>query len=119
VGIWHGDLLTSEEARALRNSWFPFVASMTCLNGFFQDPQAESMAEALVVAPAGAVAVWASSGLTESASQGLIDEALVRLLFSGPPITLGDATRAAKAATTDMDVRTTWILFGDPSAKLK
>jgi len=33
--------------------------------------------------------------------------------------TLGDATRAAKAATTDMDVRSTWILFGDPSAKLK
>jgi hypothetical protein len=119
VQVWHGDLLTSEEARALRNDWFPFVASMTCLNGFFQDPQAESMAEALVVAPAGAVAVWASSGLTESAPQGLIDEALVRLLFSGTPITLGDATLAAKTATKDLDVRRTWILFGDPTTRLR
>ena len=58
--------------------------------------------------------MWASSGLTESGSQLPIDEALVRLLFSGTT-TLGDATRAAKAATTDMDVRRTWILFGDPS----
>jgi len=121
VTVWHGDLLTSEEARALRNYWFPFVASMTCLNGFFQDPQAESLAEALVVAPSGAVAVWASSGLTESASQVVIDEALLRLLFpaSGQGPTLGDATRAAKAATTDMDVRRTWILFGDPTTRLR
>jgi len=97
------------------------VVSMTCLNGFFQDPREASIAEALLDAPGGAVAVWASSGLTESASQVLIDEALLRLLFPryGTAQTLGDATRAAKAATTDPDVRTTWILFGDPSAKLK
>jgi hypothetical protein len=92
---------------------------MTCLNGFFQDPQAESMAEALLVAPGGAVAVWASSGLTESEAQLPIDEALVRLLYSGTSITLGDATRAAKAAASDMDVRRTWILFGDPTTRLK
>jgi hypothetical protein len=119
VAVWHGNLLTTEEARALRNYWFPFVASMTCLNGFFQDPQAESMAEALLVAPGGAVAVWASSGLTESEAQLPIDEALVRLLYSGTSITLGDATRAAKAAASDMDVRRTWILFGDPTTRLK
>jgi hypothetical protein len=94
---------------------------MTCLNGFFQDPREASIAEALLDAPGGAVAVWASSGLTESAAQVRIDEALIRLLFpkSGVAQTLGDATRTAKAATTDRDVRTTWILFGDPSAKLK
>jgi hypothetical protein len=120
VTVWHGNLLTTEEARALRNYWFPFVASMTCLNGFFQDPQADSLAEALLKAPSGgAVAVWASSGLTESASQVGIDEALVRLLFSGTPTTLGDATRAAKAAASDMDVRRTWILFGDPTTRLR
>jgi hypothetical protein len=121
VQVWHGNLLTSDEARALRNYWFPFVASMTCLNGYFHDPQAESLAEALVVAPGGAVAVWASSGLTESADQLPIDEALVRLLFTpgGPAPTLGDATLAAKTATTDMDVRRTWILFGDPTTRLR
>jgi hypothetical protein len=121
VSLWRGNVLTSTDAAALRNTRFPLVVSMTCLNGFFQDPREASIAEALLDAPGGAVAVWASSGLTESASQVLIDEALLRLLFPryGAAQTLGDATRAAKAATTDMDVRTTWILFGDPSAKLK
>jgi hypothetical protein len=121
VGLWRGNVLTSTDAAALRNARFPLVVSMTCLNGFFHDPREASIAEALLDAPGGAVAVWASSGLTESASQVLIDEALLRLLFPryGAAQTLGDATLAAKAATTDMDVRTTWILFGDPSAKLK
>jgi len=27
--------------------------------------------------------------------------------------------RAAKAATKDLDVRRTWILFGDPTTRLK
>jgi hypothetical protein len=117
VGEWHGGLLTSDEARALRNYWYPFVVTMTCLNGYFQDPQEESLAEALLAGPGGAVAVWASSGLTEAKSQALMDEALVQLLFSGSG-TLGDATKAAKAATTDMDVRRSWILFGDPSTAL-
>jgi len=118
VAVWHGNWLTTDEAHALRNYWYPFVVSMTCLNGFFHEAQQESLAEALVEGPGGAVAVWASSGLTESASQVAIDEALVRLLFSGTT-TLGDATRAAKAATSDMDVRRTWILFGDPTTRLR
>jgi hypothetical protein len=118
VEVWHGNWLTTDEAHALRNYWYPFVISMTCLNGFFHGPQTEGLGEALVEGPGGAVAVWASSGLTESEAQVTIDEALVRLLFSGTT-TLGDATRAAKAATSDMDVRRTWILFGDPTTRLR
>jgi len=44
---------------------------------------------------------------------------LFQLLYSGAPIALGDATRQAKAATTDIDVRRTWILFGDPTMKIR
>ncbi|MCJ7442540.1 MAG: C25 family cysteine peptidase, partial [Thermoanaerobaculaceae bacterium] len=118
--VWHGNLLTTDEALTLRNDWFPFVASMTCLNGYFQAPYGDSLAEALLKAPfGGAVAVWASSGLTEAKDQLPIDEAFVRLLFSGTPITLGDATLAAKKAASDMDVRRTWILFGDPTTRLR
>ena len=51
--------------------------------------------------------------------EGRANEALVRLLFSGTPITLGDATLAAKHASTNTDVRRTWILFGDPTTRLK
>jgi hypothetical protein len=118
VTLWHGNLLTTDDALALRNYWYPLVVSMTCLNGFFQDPQTESLAEGLLEGLGGAVAVWASSGLTESEAQIPIDEALVRLLFSGTTA-LGDATKAAKAATSDMDVRRTWILVGDPTTRLR
>jgi hypothetical protein len=120
--VWHGNLLTTDAALQLKHHRLPVWLPMTCLNGFFQEPYADSLAEALLKAPfGGAVAVWASSGLTESASQVLIDEALMRLLFpaSGQGPTLGDATRAAKAATTDVDVRRTWILFGDPTTRLR
>jgi hypothetical protein len=120
VQVWHGNLLTSGEALALHNDRFGLVVTMTCLNGFFQDPFDVSLAEAFLQAPAGgAVAVWASSGLTEAKDQLPIDEALVRLLYTGTPITLGDAMRAAKAAASDMDVRRTWILFGDPTTRIR
>jgi hypothetical protein len=118
VDAWHGDVMTVAQAAALQNYYFPFVVTMTCLNGFFHDPHEQSLAEALLEAKGGAVAVWASSGLTESADQAPIDEALLPLLFSGTT-TLGDATRAATAATPNLDVRRTWMLFGDPSAHLR
>jgi len=44
---------------------------------------------------------------------------MMRLLFSGQSLTLGQAAVRAKAATDDQDVRRTWILFGDPMTKLK
>jgi hypothetical protein len=118
VDRWAASWMTEAEARVLANYYYPFMVTMTCLNGFFHDPHQESLAEALLEGSGGAVAVWASSGLTESAAQVPIDEALIRLLFSGTT-TLGDATRAAKAATSDMDIRRTWILFGDPNTKMR
>ncbi len=120
VGWWR-DLFSTDDAHALQNRWPAFWASMTCLNGYFQDPGDESMAEALLRSPGGAAAVWASSGLTESKDQISVDDALVGVLFpaSGSAPTLGDATLLAKAATTDKDIRRTWILFGDPTMKLR
>jgi hypothetical protein len=44
---------------------------------------------------------------------------LFQLLYSGASMTLGDATRQAKLATNDIDVRRTWILFGDPTMKIR
>jgi hypothetical protein len=40
-------------------------------------------------------------------------------LFGGQPMRLGDATRNAKAATSYMDVRRTWILLGDPAMRVR
>jgi hypothetical protein len=94
---------------------------MTCLNGYFQDLSTESLAEALLKAEhGGAVAAWASSGLSQPGGQSAMDQRLIQLLFSGAdsPM-LGDAIRSAKTATDDRDVRRTWILFGDPTMRLR
>jgi hypothetical protein len=93
---------------------------MTCLNGFFHDLYTESLAEALLKAEqGGAVAVWASSGLTAPSGQAVMNQELVKHLFGEEVLTLGEAIIQAKATATDRDVQRTWILFGDPTLRLK
>ena len=71
LDVWGKRLLVNEDARKLTNgSSLSFFVTMTCLNGYFQDVYSESLAEALLRAEhGGAVAVWASSGLTGLAGQ--------------------------------------------------
>jgi hypothetical protein len=121
VELWNGGILNSAEAGALINGWrLPFFINMTCFNGMFHDVYTESLSEALLKAEGGgSVAVWASSGLTEPEAQAMLNRELIKILFNGESITLGEAVNRAKAATTDPDVRRTWILFGDPTTRLK
>jgi hypothetical protein len=44
---------------------------------------------------------------------------MFQLLYQGSSIPIGDASRQAKSATGDLDVRRTWILFGDPTLKIR
>jgi hypothetical protein len=121
VALWNGSLLTANDAESLVNGLqLPLFVHMTCLNGFFQDPSTDSMAEALLKAQGGgAVAAWASSGFTEPDKQAVMNKELIRLLFGRQSLTLGEATARAKASVTDQDIRRTWILFGDPTTRLK
>jgi hypothetical protein len=120
IEIWRG-ILTSEDMESLINGFrLPFFVNMTCLNGFFQNPYSETLAEGLMKAKGGgAVAVWTSSGLTEPDKQAVMNKELIRLLFNGELLTLGQATARAKASVSDQDVRKTWVLFGDPTTKLR
>ncbi len=119
--IWNGNLLTYADVWNLTNAPnLPFFISTTCLNGFFQDPHSESLAEGLLKAPlGGAVAVWTSSGLTDPAEQVPLNNELITLLFNGEGLTIGEAVMRAKQAASDRDVRRTWILFGDPTLRLR
>jgi hypothetical protein len=122
--LWRGDILTASDAETLTNGTkLPFVVAMTCLNGLFQDVHAESLAEALMLAPqGGAIAVWASTGLTAPDAQAPMNRELIRLLFGGAQgqhLTIGQAVREAKRATSDPDVRKTWVLLGDPATRVK
>jgi uncharacterized repeat protein (TIGR01451 family) len=122
VEVWSGeDLLDNRAAAALTNgSRLPVFLMMNCLNGFFHDVYTESLAQALLFSKnGGAVAVWASSGLTSPEPQLQMDQDVVRSLFTQPSLTLGDATRRAKSDITDSDARRTYILFGDPLLRLK
>ena len=93
---------------------------MTCLNGYFHDPNSEALGEAMVKASGGgAIAVWTSSGLTEPDKQAVMNQEFIKLLFGGGSITLGEAAAQAKAAVTDQDIRRTWVLFGDPTTRLR
>ncbi|HEY9231199.1 MAG TPA: C25 family cysteine peptidase, partial [Blastocatellia bacterium] len=119
VDLWRDNLLTSAEARGLTNGdRLPLFVAMTCLNGYFQDTATDSLAESLMKAErGGAIAVWASSGITLPAGQSLMNQQLYKLLFdtNAKGGTLGELTLKAKAKISDPDIRRTWILFGDPT----
>jgi peptidase C25-like protein len=126
VNQWKGDLLTNDDARSLKNGGrLPLFVMMTCLNGYFHDAFLDSLAESLLKAEdGGAVAVWASSGMTGLYEQAAINQHLYAQLFGGgaakgPRLTLGEAVMRAKSSAKDSDVRRTWILLGDPTMRIK
>lgn len=122
VDVWSGSsVFTVANATALTNgNKLPFVIVMDCLNGYFHDPNLLSLSEAFLLAPnGGAVAAFASSGLTSTPGQRQMELQLYASLYGPQPIAVGDAIKTAKAATSDIDVRHTWIYFGDPSIKIR
>jgi hypothetical protein len=120
VDQWRADLLTNADAALLTNqNHLAVFVMMTCLNGYFDDPALSSLAEALMKSPGGAVAVWASSGMTTADEQALMNREFYRQLFTNRGIALGEAINRAKATVSDGDVRRTWILLGDPTMKVR
>lgn len=123
TGIWDDQLFTPTSAGALHNgNRLPLFIMMTCLNGYFIDPDPAwtSLAEDLLNAPnGGAVAVWTSTGETVPEPQAQMNQAFYRLLFSQPSLTLGDLAVKASQAASDPDVKQTWVMLGDPTMKIR
>lgn len=122
IGAWTGaGLFRNADVASLTNASHPsFFVMMTCLNGFYHDPGQDGLAEALIKAEnGGAVAVWASSGLTEPTGQALMNKGLMSNLFANEQLRIGDTFIKAKGSTSDRDVRSTWIFFGDPTMMLR
>ncbi|HEX2060546.1 MAG TPA: C25 family cysteine peptidase, partial [Thermoanaerobaculia bacterium] len=117
VELW-SNFFSSAQANALRNgNKLPFVVAMNCLNGYYHDLFTDSLGEALLRNPSGgAIGVWASSALTAPHLQSQMNAELYRHIFSMP---IGDALLKAKQSVNDLDVRRTFILFGDPTIRLK
>jgi hypothetical protein len=119
--MWRGGVLGVDEVSQLTNrNQLPLMVMMTCLNGYYQDAVAESLGERLLKwEGGGAVAVWASSGMTVPEAQGVMNQEAYRQLFSGAGLRRGVVVKRAKAAAGSGDVRRTWVLLGDPSMRLR
>jgi hypothetical protein len=118
VQLWDGNVLDTTIAEALTNTTFPFFIALTCLNGYFIIPNMDSLATTLMTdGVGGAVGIIASSSLTEFAPQEQLGTALLRDLFTGA--TVGEALVQAKRAVSDPDVRKSYLLFGDPSMRVR
>jgi len=122
VTVWTGaGLLDSDLATSLTNQNRPTLfVLMTCLNGYSHDAYIDSLGESLLKAPqGGAMAVWASSGFTESGPQFVMSSQFYQQLFSSTTVRLGDGFKPAKLVISDPDVKRTWLLLGDPSMRLR
>ena len=94
---------------------------LTCLNGYFLNLTNVSLAESLVEATnGGAVAAWASTGLTTADIQELMATRFYDQLSMGNITRMGDLIRDAKTAIPGgSDVRLSWALIGDPMLKVR
>lgn len=94
---------------------------LTCLNGFFLNYTGNSMAEALLFLPnGGAVASWASTGLTTPDIQEIMGQRFYNQIGQGNIVRLGDLIKDAKTQIPGgVDVRLSWALIGDPMLKTR
>ncbi len=119
---WAGaNIFDQDSVTSLTNgSQLPVFLIMDCLNGFFQDVYSQPLGVSLLLAPnGGGAAVLASSGLNQAPPQTLLNTLIVSSGFKDGSVTLGDSIMQAKAGISDLDVRRTYILFGDPAMKVK
>ncbi len=123
-GRWDDAFLSNPSVPQLTNANGPAIFTMlTCLNGYFlgSSPGDESISEVLVKSTSGGgVVAWASSGKTTADVQMLMGRQFFQQVDIGNIKRMGDLVINAKEMTpANSDVRTTWILFGDPMLKVR
>jgi hypothetical protein len=116
--LWAGRILNSSDAEALAGAGSSsLLVAATCLNAYFVDIGRESLGSALLrTADGGAWGVWASSAMTLPTEHGLLSKTLLAAALE-EGMTLGEATLKAKQAVKDTELRASFHLLGDPSAR--
>ncbi len=125
-GTWSGGTLftTSNVAQLSNSGKLPFVATGTCLNGFFVNPFVDyCLAEELARREdAGAAGVWSPTALGSPVEHEVLFSDLFDALRSSASPTLGSVTTQAKLVAYGQGVSTellyTFALFGDPALGL-
>lgn len=95
--------------------------TLTCLNGYFIRPDADSLAEVLIKAPNGGAAIsWASTEKTTPDIQLMMGVRFFNQIKLGNIKRIGDLVRDSKTVIPGgSDVRLSWALFGDPATKVR
>ena len=123
TGVWAATSFFSiANVPQLTNGSSPSIFTMlTCLNGFFINVTNDSLAEALIKGEnGGAVAAWASTGLTTPDVQEIMASRFFGQVTAGGIPRMGDLVKDAKTAIPGgSDVRLSWVLIGDPMLKVR
>jgi YVTN family beta-propeller protein len=124
--LWaHESIFSSSQIPSLApQARQPLVLTMNCLNGYFQYPQGDSLAEELVKAQdKGAVAAFSPTGLSLNDPAHLFHRALLQELLHSNHHRIGDAILAAQAAYADTgaspELLAIYHLFGDPALRIQ
>jgi uncharacterized repeat protein (TIGR01451 family) len=129
---WGADKLFSVDlVQQLNNAGkLPFVASMTCMDGYYFYPKIgateyQAVAESLLRAPdKGAIASFSPTGWGLATGHDALERGLFDAIFHDYVTDLGSATTLAKLymyASTGggyEDLLQTYLLFGDPATRL-
>lgn len=102
----------------------PLLLTMNCLNGYFQFPYFNSLAEEMVKAEGkGAIAAFSPSGLSLNDPAHIFHKALLNEIINNGHERLGDAVLAAQAAYAEtgafQELLRIYHLFGDPALRLQ
>jgi len=111
-------------ASLLAQSQQPMLLTMNCLNGFFQFPPMNSLAEELLKADGrGVVAAFSPSGLSVDDAAHFYHAAVLREILSGSHPRLGDAILAAQEDYAQSgafpELLEIYHLFGDPALRIR
>jgi len=119
---WSGaNIFDTDSVSLLTNgSQLPVFLIMDCLNGLFTEVYSQPLGVTLLLAPnGGAVAVLASTGLNQPGPQTKLDKLVVQNALQSSPPTWGESILRAKSQISDVNVRKTFVLFGDPAMQVK
>ena len=113
------DLITTSTISSLGSpQCAPIVLSTSCLTGYFHHRLDETLGESWLAAPEGALAIVASTAMTNPRFQSALGVAILEVLSGDPTVRIGEALRRAQFAVDPHTVRTT-VLLGDPTLPLR
>lgn len=125
INVWTDrQFFRMADVETLRNGVrLPFVATMTCLAGYYHHPQVQCLGEALLLAPqGGAVAALVPTSESVPGDQEYLIRGLLEALYDPSHSTVGEAVMQAKRGLPDThgarDLMATFNLLGDPATRL-